>query len=181
MGAPPVEGVSGPSGLGSANRYAANLMLDVIEQAMKQSGLPQNEQTTNALQSLRNEINGNQKNAAGQLDGGKGTESAKGAEGTNGAEGPGEAEGGEGKGLIEMLMKLLQILMPLLQQLAQGKQGGANGPADKVAGGLPEGSGSPLGGNWQDSLGNLFTSYGEMFEGMNKQLKPMLGNNMSWN
>ncbi|MCW7540280.1 hypothetical protein OOT46_20815 [Aquabacterium sp. A7-Y] len=185
MGQPAIEGVGGPSKLGGAERYAANLMLDMIEQAMQQSGLPQSDQTRSALQGLRDELNGNQKSAKGQVEpkGGEGPGGPKGPEGAEGPKGPGEAEGEEGKGLIDMLMKLLQMLMPLLQQLQQGKQGGANGTASEVANGLPGGSGSPLGGSGNssmDSLGNLFTSYGEMFEGMNKQLKPMLGN-AAWN
>jgi hypothetical protein len=188
MGSPAIEGVSRPPKLGGAERYTANLMLDMIEQALKQSGLPQSEQTQSALKGLRDEVNGHQQSAKDQLEpkgkegpnGPHGTESAK---GPKGPEGPGEAEGGEGKGLIDMLMKLLQMLMPLLQQLQQGKQGAANGPASEVAKGMPDTPGAPLEDSGQsstDRLGNLFTSFGEMFDGMNQQLKPLLSN-AAWN
>ena len=99
---------------GAAARLASNIMLDML------SGiLPQNPETTHALQTLRSLANRYQQSAAHQHSGAQAT---LGGDGTFRANGTGRADelaayGHQEAGAVRMLVEVLQILAQLLQQM----------------------------------------------------------------
>ena len=138
-----VGGVGGASAARSVDKLLSNVMLDVFQQSLKNSGVQTSPETQSALQSLRDAINGNQHQASQQMQppaaSNCGSPGAGGPEGAGAAQGPQSAGQGDSAGLMQMLMQLLQMVMQMLSQMQGGGQGsGANAGAGHVAQQLPQ-------------------------------------------
>lgn len=147
-----ISSIGASGGASNANKLMSNVMLDFIQQSMEKSGVKESPETKSAMQGLRDSINGNQQQAAQQVQGGDGS---SGAGPTQGAGSPEQGGANKSGGLMQMMMQVLQMIMQLMSQMQQGgqEQGGTNSGAGNFAQKLPQG-GSPL-DTGSDSSGDM--------------------------
>jgi hypothetical protein len=141
----------------SADRLANNLMLDLLQFAWQQSGVPLSSESRNALQDLRDLINGNQERAVQQC-------AHDPHHRPHGAHHSGHPQHGGGTGR-EGPLQMLTLLLMLLQQLMQQQQGRDAGchhgrPDDREA---------------LRNIGDFFTGLGEGLDAANRHVAQTLG------
>jgi hypothetical protein len=138
-GIAPIGAPGGTGGIGGAwGRVQANLMLDTLQAGMGAAGVPLSADSKNALQQLRDLINGRQQQAANDV--APGEQAPAGAQGA-GSPSPSSGEGEQG--LMQVVAQLLQAIAQLLQQLQQGQ---GQGQGDSQGSGV-----TPLAGQFADS------------------------------
>ncbi len=158
-----IDPISGAGAARGVNKLMSNVLLDMLQQSLAGSGLQTSPETRNALQELRDVVNGNQHQAAQQVQGGQGGEGAAGPEGAGGPESAGGAKG-QGQdgmsGLLQMLMQLMQMVVQLMSQMQQQQGGGASPGASSFAQQLPQGGG-PLDdfGDGDEGLDDINTMF----------------------
>ena len=159
-----IEPISGAGGAKGVNKLMSNVLLDMFQQTLAGSGLQTSPETRNALQELRDVVNGNQHQAAQQVQGGQGGDSPAGTEGAGGPESAGapQGQGQDGmSGLMQMLMQLMQMIVQLMSQMQQQQGGGGASPgASSFAQQLPQGGG-PLDdfGDGDEGLDDINTMF----------------------